>query len=200
MNLDDIFKRGVAIIEGISINLKRFTEADHALIEELFLDNSVNNYFVLRSDHRENLKLFTEHLLCWMREYSGFTFVIEDKEGKQVGFVVCEFGQWNKESGAFLSFAVLPQYRHQGYATEAVALSIALMGNCIIKNIILDISSSNQYSSNIAKLLGFVPDDKPLYDMFHPEVGVRYNWVRQAPCNNEVVNIKCLSEKEKSKS
>lgn len=200
MNLDDIFKREVSIIEGISINLKRFTEVDHALIEELFLDSSINNYFVLRRDHRENLRLFTEHLLCWMSEYSGFTFVIEDKEGKQMGFVVCEFGQWNKEFGAFLSFAVLPQYRNRGYATEAVALSIALMGNCIIKNIILDISSSNQNSSNIAKLLGFVPDDKPLYDMFHPEVGVRHNWVKQAPCDNEVINIKCLSEKKKKQA
>lgn len=198
MNLDDIYKRGVCIIQGMSINLKRFTEDDHALIERLFSDISVNNYFILRDDHRENLKLFTEHLLNWMREYSGFTFVIEDKGGRQMGFIVCEFGQWKGEFGAFLSFAVLPQYRNQGYATEAVALSIALMGSSVIKNIILDISSSNQYSSNIAKSLGFIPDKKPLYDIFHPEVGVRYNWVRQAPCNNEVIDVKGLRDKKRA--
>lgn len=197
MNLDDVYKKGVRIIQGMSIHLRRFIEADYDLIEKLFSDVSVDKYFILRKDHRQNLQLFTKHLLNCMEEYSGFTFVIEDKEGKQTGFIVCEFGQWDREFCAFLSFAILPQYRNLGYATEAVALSIALMGNSIIKNIILEISSSNQYSSKIAKLLGFMPDNTPLYDVFHPEVGVRYNWIKKAPHSNDTINLQELRKKDR---
>lgn len=200
MNLDDVYKRGISLIQGMCINLRRFTETDHSLVEKLFSEPSINNYFILRDDHRKNLTLFTNHLLNWMEEYRGFTFIIEDKSGEQTGFIVCEFEQWNKELGAFFSFAILPQYRNRGYATEALVLSMALMYGSVVKNFILDISSSNKFSSNIAKLLGFLPESKPLYDMFHPEVGVRYNWVKKAPKNNEVIDIKLLREKKDQKS
>lgn len=197
MNLDDIYKNGVHTIEGTLIDLNCLTESDYPLIEELFSDSSVNLYFVLREDHRADLRLFAQYLLQEMKAYCGFTFIIRNKGGDKVGLIVGEFRQWHKEFSAALSFAILPQYRNHGYATEAVALSISLMGNSVIKNIILDISSSNQYSSNIAKLLGFMPENKPLYDIFHPEVGVRYNWIRQAPCTNDVIDIRFLREKKK---
>lgn len=196
MNLDDIYKNGVHTIEGVLIDLKCLTESDYSLIEELFSDSSVNLYFVLREDHREDLKLFTQYLLQEMKAYCGFTFIIKNKGGDKVGLIVGEFRQWHKEFSAALSFAILPQYRNHGYATEAVALSISIMGDSVIKNVILDISSSNQYSSNIAKLLDFMPENKPLYDIFHPEVGVRYNWIKQVPCTNDVIDVRFLREKK----
>lgn len=65
MNLDDIYKNGVHTIEGTLIDLNCLTESDYPLIEELFSDSSVNLYFVLREDHRADLRLL--HNICFRR-------------------------------------------------------------------------------------------------------------------------------------
>lgn len=111
-------------------------------------------------------------------------FIIYDHLGNEVGFISAEpmmnrntnLPMWN------VGYAVLPEYRRQGYASAAVnGLTNYLLQNYSFPQVMLDICTENRESEGVARKCGFSkPNDRQGYfDPDHEELGMRFRWFKQ---------------------
>ena len=174
-------------IELESCSLHTPTYDDSSFIHELFSDNEVRKYYVLRRDHAKNLNLFVTYIVESKQRGTGLNYIIKDDFGDSIGLISAELvrdtrngnGIWN------IGYAIHPDCRNQGYATEALnGLSTLLLRSFSIAEVMLDISEYNQASAKVAQKCGF---KKPVsegrnnmgcVDMEHMELGFRYKWYK----------------------
>ena len=172
------------VIDCGACSLHFLTANDVWFVEELFRYNDVKKYYVLRSDHAANIRLFCQYVVTANLQKQALNFIVFDNLGNEVGFISAEpmmntstnLPMWN------VGYAIHPSHRLKGYASSAVsALSDFLLQNFSFQQIMLDISEDNIASQKVAKKCSFTkPNDRMGYfDMEHPEVGMRMRWFKQ---------------------
>lgn len=81
-----------------------------------------------------------------------------------------------------INFAVLPQFRNKGYATNAIKAVIQPYSSTSIMKIVMDIADSNEASNNVAMKLEFLKEaNNPMYDKQNPLIGAHYKWFNTIP-------------------
>lgn len=154
------------------------------VVEELFRHPDVKKFYVLRDDHAANIRSFCQYIVAANIQKAAMNFIIFDNSGHEVGLISAEpmmnrntnLPMWN------VGYAVLPEYRRNGYASAAVkGLSEYLLQNYSFPQVMLDISMDNTASEHVAQKCGFeVPYPRAGYiDEQHPEVGMRFRWFKQ---------------------
>lgn len=172
------------VIDCGACSLHFLTANNVWFVEELFRYNDVKKYYVLRSDHAANIRLFCQYVVNANLQKQALNFIVFDNLGNEVGFISAEpmmntstnLPMWN------VGYAIHPSHRLKGYASSAVsALSDFLLQNFSFQQIMLDISEDNIASQKVAKKCNFTkPNDRMGYfDMEHPEVGMRMRWFKQ---------------------
>lgn len=172
------------VIDCGACSLHFLTANNVWFVEELFRYNDVKKYYVLRSDHAANIRLFCQYVVNANLQKQALNFIVFDNLGNEVGFISAELmmntntnmPMWN------VGYAIHSSHRLKGYASSAVsALSDFLLQNFSFQQIMLDISEDNIASQKVAKKCGFTkPNDHVGYfDMEHPEVGMRMRWFKQ---------------------
>lgn len=153
-------------------------------IEELFRYEDVKKYYVLRADHAANIRAFCQYIVNANMQMVSLNFIIFNNYGEEVGFISAEpvmndatnMPMWN------VGYAIHPSHRQEGYASSALnGLTDFLLQNFSFQQVMLDISSDNVASENVAKKCGFSkPDDhKGYFDIEHFELGMRFKWFKQ---------------------
>lgn len=154
------------------------------VVEELFRHTDVRKFYVLRDDHAANIRSFCQYIIAANIQKAAMNFIIYDNYGHEVGLISAEpmmnhntnLPMWN------VGYAVLPEYRRNGYASSAVnGLTNYLLQNYSFPHVMLDISMDNKASERVAEKCGFeVPYPRAGYlDEQHPEVGMRFRWLKQ---------------------
>ncbi len=172
------------VIDCGACSLHFLTPSNVWFVEELFRYNDVKKYYVLRSDHAANIRLFCQYVVNANLQEQALNFIVFDNLDNEVGFISAEpmmntntnMPMWN------VGYAIHPSHRLKGYASSALsALTVFLLQNFSFQQIMLDISEDNIASQKVAKKCGFTkPNDRMGYfDMEHPEVGMRMRWFKQ---------------------
>lgn len=153
-------------------------------IEELFRYEDVKKYYVLRADHAANIRAFCQYIVNANMQMVSLNFIIFNNYGEEVGFISAEpvmndatnMLMWN------VGYAIHPSHRQEGYASSALnGLTDFLLQNFSFQQVMLDISSDNVASENVAKKCGFSKPDhhKGYFDIEHFELGMRFKWFKQ---------------------
>lgn len=172
------------VIDCGACSLHFLTANNVWFVEELFRYNDVKKYYVLRSDHAANIRLFCQYVVNANLQKQALNFIVFDNLGNEVGFISAEpmmntstnLPMWN------VGYAIHPFHRLKGYASSAVsALSDFLLQNFSFQQIMLDISEDNIASQKVAKKCSFTKSNDRMgyFDMEHPEVGMRMRWFKQ---------------------
>ena len=142
------------VIDCGACSLHFLTANNVWFVEELFRYNDVKKYYVLRSDHAANIRLFCQYVVNANLQKQALNFIVFDNLGNEVGFISAEpmmntntnMPMWN------VGYAIHPSYRLKGYASSAVSeLSDFLLQNFSFQQIMLDISEDNISSQKVAK-------------------------------------------------
>lgn len=163
-------------MEGIlcpNIQLRPLTMSDEPFLKTLFDSKDVRKFYVLRNDHAADFHLFVQYLYDLNVENRGHEYIIELHDGTPVGLVGAELimGEFNILTWS-LSYAILPQYRNNGYATEAVkGFKFYHRRYQRVPMIQMSISEYNVESLAIARKLDFATGDR-FMDPDHPELGI----------------------------
>lgn len=154
------------------------------VVEELFRHPDVKKFYVLLDDHAANIRSFCQYIIAANIQQAAMNFIIYGNSGHEVGLISAEpmmnrntnLPMWN------VGYAVLPEYRRNGYASAAVkGLSDYLLQNYSFPQVMLDICTENHESEGVARKYGFVkPNDGQRYiDPDHMEWGFRFRWFKQ---------------------
>ena len=165
-----------------SCNLRTITYQDARFIHTLFADSEVKKYYVLRADHARDLDAFITYMVESQPRGTGFNYIIEDNFDESVGLISAELVRDTRNGNPIwnIGYAIAPDYRCEGYASEALsALTNLLLRSFSIGEVMLDISEYNTASARVAQKCGFKKPTKSMcVDMEHMELGVRYKWYK----------------------
>lgn len=161
--------------------LRPVQQSDLTFIKQLFSDSEVKKYYILRVDLANSIDLFVQYLVQTMQVGSGLEYVVKTKGETPIGIMGGELIN-NRGCGPIWdnSYAILPEYRGMGYATEALVGFTNYIKRFNINTAILDISEYNEASASVARKAGY---EKVLgignMDHKHPELGLRFDWTIQ---------------------
>lgn len=173
--------------ERISINngyLSQVTTSDLQFVKTLFSDRDVKTFYVLRPDHAADISSFVQYMIDCIARKSALNYIICDVIGQKVGLISAELNREQETGEIFwnVGYAIAPQYRRRGYATNALnGLTEYLLNNFSIQKVSLDISEENNLSKKVAEKCGFrIPAGPRMgyYDVNHMELGMRFKWVK----------------------
>lgn len=177
------------MIETVDIRngyLRPVKLTDTAFLQHLFNDNKVKKFFVLRSEHAQNISLFTQFMIEQMEQSTAINYIIMSNSTHAVGLITAELTRHPRTNDIMwnMSIAVAPQYRRQGYATSAtVGMTDFLLNTFSIDQVSLDICEENVDSISVAEKCGFRKPTEPgmrigYIDPEHMELGLRMKWFK----------------------
>lgn len=153
--------------------------SDTPFIKSLFQNEDVKRFYVLREDHKANLDSFVQYIVSSIQQGASIQYIMKLSDGTPIGLVGGELNKYMGEVQWNVSYAVLPRYRNNGYASEALKGFTDFVTRFNIPTAFLDISEYNNVSESVAKNAGY----KKLQqigniDQKHPELGIHFHWVR----------------------
>lgn len=159
--------------------LRDITLKDESFICQLFNEPDIDFYYVRQTCHRDST-VFTSFMVNSNITGRGLTDIIVNELNKPVGLISAEIVpdeaeriRWN------LGYAVLPTYRHKGYASNSLKEYIRILEEFTINTACLDISIDNKVSEAVAKKCGFELRDRcGFFDTEHPEIRLRRHWYK----------------------
>ena len=173
------------VFENIVLRPIADTYTDRIFIKSLFDYADIKTHYTLRPDHSADINSFVSYLADSNLRNAPIHSIIETNDGDSAGFITAEphsgaggLPAWN------IGFAILPLYRGNGYAKEAVNAIASILSSFPIKTMELDISTDNKAAEAVAKACGCVQFKSPtggilgFKDPQHPELGIRTCWVR----------------------
>lgn len=152
---------------------------DVDFIKSLFDEPDIDFFYVRQPYHREAF-VFTQFMVDSQERGRGLNDIIYNEQGEPVGLISAELVPSDSERVRWnIGYAVLPKYRHQGYASNALNAYIYNLQEFSINTAYLDISVDNKASEGVAKKCGFaLRDHAGFMDPEHPEVGLRRHWYK----------------------
>ncbi len=162
------------------------TIEDSDFIADLFTDPDVQQFFILTTEHQKRKALFINHLINANANRTGINCIVYHDFQDKVGLVTAELYKnsntdevmWN------LSYAIAPEWRNSGYATNALSGFTAYLESHFSIPVSLDIADSNVISTVVASKCGYSKPSEPgkravYFDPEHMEIGPRYKWYRE---------------------
>ena len=166
--------------------LNQVSLSDSDFIHTLFSDKDVRTYYVLRADHAENIDAFIRYMIDSMSQQAALDYIIYNSVGQKVGLISAELIRDSRTGEIMwnIGYAVAPQYRNRGYATNALTgLTDFLLNNFSIQRASLDICEENKESEKVAQKCGYKKPTEPgmrigYMDPEHMELGMRFKWFK----------------------
>lgn len=177
------------------INTQRLTLtpvllSDKVFLSKLFLDNDVKKYYVLRDDHSNDIELFTKYLVETNQNGRALQCIVRLKNSTPIGLAGGELMRdlFSGEASWNTSYAIHPEYRGCGYATEAVIAFTNHVKQYAINKSYLDISDENEPSKCVARKAGYVLNkDTAHVDQKHLELLMLFHWEKQLHSQREIL-------------
>lgn len=169
---------------------------DSSFLEALFSEKDIRKYYVLRDDHAQSIKLFTQYLVESTESQRGLTYVVRLLDSTPIGIVGGEVRRnmtgeivWN------VSYAIHSSYRCIGYATESLIAFTEHIQKYGIEKSVLDISDENEASKRIAQKAGYEYNKNTAHiDPKHMELGLLFHWEKiVVEFNRDVYFLKACS-------
>lgn len=142
-----------------SLLLRPISVSDRNFINGLFNNKEIKKYYIVPKEAQQNYQKLIDYWLndvkneagmCWIIIKKGTGFFSRDNE---VGFVAFEFR--NSVKNARVSYAILPEYRRKGIATDALRLIIENIKKQGVETVEADIDRDNSYSERVVEKLSF---------------------------------------------
>lgn len=139
--------------------LKPISDTDRNFINGLFSNNEIKKYYIVPKEAQQDYRKLVDYWLNDIRNEAGTCWIIIKRGSgifvpdNQVGFVAFEFRESLKN--ARISYAILPEFRRKGIATNAVKLVIENLKKEGIEKIEADIDRENLHSERVVEKLGF---------------------------------------------
>lgn len=156
-------------------------------IEELFSHEDIEKFFVLDDDDAADKNVFVHSMATYNTQNRAIDCIIINNQGQYIGLFTCELKRGQDDDIYWaIGYAIHPRYRRQSYATEVLKSYCNLLSKYPVDRIVLDISEDNIYSEKVAIKCGFNKMKAPTgglmgyIDWKHPEIGMRFKWVRSA--------------------
>lgn len=167
--------------------LKPIADTDRNFISGLFNNNEIKKYYIVPKEAQQDYRKLVDYWLNDIRNGAGTCWVII-KKGKgifasdiPVGFVAFEFRDSIKN--ARISYAIIPEYRRKGIATNAINLVIENLSKEGVEKIEADIDRDNLNSERVVEKLGFSTNKaQALIDpemMRDGEIRIRSLWKKE---------------------
>ena len=175
MNVMQIFNGNYSHVDIGPCMLHLLTSNDGPFLDSLFKVPDIKRFYVLRDDLYEPgalLKYDQERFA----HNGAFTYVITTKAGEKAGIISVEFHRDEDGIVGETSYAILPQYRGNGYAKAALTVLGVMLTGSQINKLVLDISLDNEASMAVARAANFQSDRVGYVDWEHPETGMRKKW------------------------
>ncbi len=166
--------------------LEQVNLADSQFIQTLFSDKAVRTYYVLRKDHASNIDLFVRYMVESMAHKAALDYIICNSLGQKVGLITAELIRLQNSDEVMwnVGYAVAPQYRNRGYATNALnGLTNYLLYHFSVQKSSLDICEANKESERVSEKCGYSIPNQPgmrvgYLDPEHMELGMRFKWFK----------------------
>jgi len=174
-------------IKAEKLFLKPITTDDRAFINGMFNDTEIKRYYIVPKEAQQDYKRLVDYWLNDIRNGAGTCWIINEKgngifaRDRQVGFVAFEFRDTLKN--ARISYAILPEFRNKGFATNSVELIINSLKQEGVERIEADIDRDNLNSEKVVEKLGFTANKRnALVDpemMRDGEIRMRALWFKE---------------------
>lgn len=174
-------------IEESNLILKPISEEDREFIDRMFNDSEIKRYYIVTKEAQQDYKKLIDYWRNDVRNGAGNCWIVFQKgnglfsRDKQVGFIAFEFRDTLKN--ARISYAILPEYRRKGIATNSVKLIIEKLKNEGVERIEADIDRDNLNSEKVVEKLGFTVNKRQaLVDpeiMRDGEIRMRALWKKE---------------------
>lgn len=174
-------------IEESNLILKPISEEDREFIDRMFNDSEIKRYYIVTKEAQQDYKKLIDYWQNDVRNGAGNCWIVFQKgnglfsRDKQVGFIAFEFRDTLKN--ARISYAILPEYRRKGIATNSVKLIIEKLKNEGVERIEADIDRDNLNSEKVVEKLGFTVNKRQaLVDpeiMRDGEIRMRALWKKE---------------------
>jgi RimJ/RimL family protein N-acetyltransferase len=174
-------------LKSTNLFMKPIAESDRGFITEMFQDIKICRYYIVPKEAQQDYKRLIGYWLNDVKNGAGTCWIIYKKatgfftKDKPCGFVAFEFRDTLKN--ARISYAVLPNYRKLGIASESVSILIKHLKENGIERIEADIDQDNKESAKVVEKQGFIANKrKALVDpemMRDGEIRLRFLWVKE---------------------
>lgn len=164
-------------IELNGCRLRDISPSDLNFLCRLFQVDDVNLYYVRRNDHQDT-RVFLDYMISQQSAHRAIEEVIERQDGLPMGIITAEVYRTSQGEVAWnIGYAMLPEYRGNGYMTTALNALVYNLKQFQINTAILDISDDNTDSIRVASACGFCCNRQMSFiDSEHPEIGVRNHY------------------------
>ncbi len=174
--------------QSLRLKYEIIKKNDLDFMELLFNSDNVRKFYVLREDHSKDLSLFVDYLVNAHNNQTSITYKIMLLDDTPIGIVGGELQRdfdgdvaWN------ISYAILSDYRNNGYATEALLAFTNEIRQYAISKAYLDISILNVDSERVAEKSGYIKNHRVGHmDPQHEELDLLYHWEKKLHSERDV--------------
>ena len=184
-------------IENKEIILKPVSQRDIFIIRGMFREPLIKLFYVVPKEIEEDYEKLIDLWILHSKTKQGNCWVIYEKESglfleeMPVGIIAFEFKANFKN--AKISYAILPEHRGKGFATNSVKILIDVLKNKGVNNIEADVDNNNNMSKKVLEKNGFSPDEKKMFIdpqlLKKGEIRKRTLWVKSFFDTSESQNI-----------
>lgn len=149
--------------------------ADKDFFKELCADEEFNKYFTL-GKYGDNIDTFFETLLELLDKGMGFPYVIETMDSMPIGMITCQIELEDGVTTGYITYAILPDYRNYGLASEALMNLRNETKNAGVEILKLIISTANKASRRVAEKCGFKCKDSQIQVADDSNLAIMLTW------------------------
>ena len=174
-------------IETEHLILKPVSEGDRSFINGMFDDLEIKRYYIVPKEVQQDYRKLIDYWQNDVRNGAGNCWIIYQKQSdifskvKPVGFVAFEFRDSLKN--ARISYAILPNFRGNGFASNSVKLLIEKLKVEGVERLEADIDRDNLSSEKVVEELGFTANKRQALvdpEMIRDgEIRMRALWIKE---------------------
>lgn len=154
--------------------------SDVPFMKILFSYDVIKKFYVLRSDHAQDISLFVDYLVTAHNNGTSLNYKVS-LGGTPIGIIGGEVQRDFKGDVAWnIAYAFLPGYWNNGFATEALIAFSNDIKQYSIPKAFLDISTINTNSERVAQKAGFIQNTSMAHmDPEHEELDILFHWEKK---------------------
>ena len=156
--------------------LRFLQKSDEQFVKELCSDEGFKKHFTL-GKYGEDIETFFKQTLDYFKRGLAFPYVIETMEAEPIGMITSQIEVVENQTIGYVTYAVLPQYRNYGLASEALMNMREKAKEAGIDTIILYISTENMPSRRVAEKCGFKCKDEKFSIVDNEGIAIMLPWI-----------------------
>ena len=155
--------------------LRFLTHSDETFVKELCSDKDFKKYLTL-GKYGDDIDSFFKQTMDYFKRGLAFPYVIETMDSEPVGMITCQIEQENNLTIGYVTYAVLPDYRNYGLASEALMNMRKETKEAGVESVVLFISTDNKASRRVAEKCGFKCKDEQLFFADEEGISIMLPW------------------------